>query len=60
MTRIFKIGSVKITEDSSMAGLSLDEIRVLMSPVHSIRIADALTCSPPAVRAHDGVHLVER
>jgi hypothetical protein len=27
MTRIFKIGSTKIAEDESMAGLSLDEIR---------------------------------
>ena len=34
MTRIFKIGSVKITEDSSMAGLSLDEIRERLKPMY--------------------------
>lgn len=27
MSRIFKIGTTKIVEDESMAGLSLDEIR---------------------------------
>jgi hypothetical protein len=27
MTRIFKIGSTKIVEDASMAGLTLDQIR---------------------------------
>jgi hypothetical protein len=34
MTRIFKIGSVKIAEDSSLAGLNLDEVREYLKPMY--------------------------
>ncbi len=56
MTRIFKIGTTRIAEDPSMAGLSLDEIRERLKPMYP-EVAEA------AVRekedAESGVTFVE-
>jgi ADP-ribose pyrophosphatase YjhB (NUDIX family) len=50
-------GGVLETGEDIIAGLRR-EVAELAVPAHAIRVFDALDLpSPPAIRAHDGVHL---
>ncbi|MER5645067.1 NUDIX domain-containing protein [Streptosporangium sp. NPDC002524] len=52
-------GQARATEEAAeTAWLALDEVSTRMSEAFSIRLLDALRIADPAVRTHDGEHLL--
>jgi len=46
-------------EAAETAWLSAEQLRDRMDEAYAVRVLDALAAAPPAVRAHDGHHLLQ-
>jgi ADP-ribose pyrophosphatase YjhB (NUDIX family) len=53
-------GSSATDEATAVRWVDPAEVAELMDPAYAVRVADALGDAPPAVRQHDGVHLLAR
>ncbi|MGI5131536.1 NUDIX hydrolase [Pseudonocardia sp. CA-107938] len=53
-------GASTTAEATDVRWVDPGEVAELMDPAYAVRVTDALGDDPPAVRQHDGVHLLAR